>query len=180
MAKKKQKKPKNITAIQKRDFWEEHLPYEIEMMRATYQLAMQGSATQAMHNAMVESLLVHCRNIIEFLKYNPPCDFSPTFFTESTFRINRNFINKSLYDKINQQISHLTVERTRVTGDKLGPHEWKQIRDAIERELARMEAALTPTARADWKFTKSTTVTTGPGTGSSSQVMSVGGQAGSS
>ncbi|SDH76971.1 hypothetical protein SAMN05216338_101328 [Bradyrhizobium sp. Rc2d] len=175
MTGKKQKKPKNVTAAQKKDFWEEHLPYEIEMMRAIHHVALQGSPTQAMHNAMIESLMVHCRNLIEFFKYNPPCDFSPTFFTEGTFRVNRNFINKSLYDKINQQISHLTSARTSVSKDKLGPYEWGQIIDAIEKELVRMEAALTPAWRADWKFTKPTTVQSGSGTGSSSQIATIGG-----
>ncbi|HXQ74021.1 MAG TPA: hypothetical protein VN844_26190 [Pyrinomonadaceae bacterium] len=172
--KKKQKKPKNITAAQKKEFWEEHLPYEIDMMRAIYPVAVAGSPSRAVHNAMVEDFLLHCRNIIEFFKYNPPCDFSPIFFTDGTFKINKTFVNAKLYDKINQQISHLTAERTRVKTDKLGPSEWKILKDQIEGEIARMEAALSDDARRSWKYNLPTTITAGTGTGASSQVSSTG------
>jgi hypothetical protein len=172
--KKRQKKPKNITAAQKKEFWEEHLPYEIDMMRAIFPIAFSGSPSQAVHNAMVENFLLHCRNIIEFFKYNPPCDFSPAFFTDGTFKINKTFVNAKLYDKINQQISHLTAERTRLNKDKLGPSEWKTLKGQIEGEIARMEKSLAPSARSSWKYNKPAIMNPGPGTGASSQVSSTG------
>ncbi|MCK1390648.1 hypothetical protein [Bradyrhizobium sp. 1] len=172
--KKRQKKSKNITAAQKQEFWEEHLPYEIDMMRATFAIAITGSPSQAVHNAMVESFLLHCRNIIEFFKYNPPCDFSPTFFTDGTFKLNKTFVNAKLYDKINQQISHLTAERTKLNKGKLGPSEWKILKDQIEGEIARMEKSLTLSARNSWKYNRPVTINSGSGTGASSQISSTG------
>jgi hypothetical protein len=169
---KKQKKSKNITAEQKKEFWEEHLPYEISMMRAIYPFALQGSPSRALHNAMVETFLLHCRNIIEFFKYNPPCDFSPLFFTDGTFKINKTFVNAKLYEKINQQISHLTAERTALNKNKLGPNEWQLLEKQIEGEIARMEKALTQDAKKSWKYNQPTTVNSGAGTGSTSQISS--------
>jgi hypothetical protein len=135
-----------------KEFFNEHLPYEIEMMRGLYDELSTGSSTWLMHNARIESFHIHARNLIEFFKNKRPCDFDPRLFTHGRYQPNGNFVDNRLEGKINQQISHLTADRTSDATKKLGPRDWAKIKGAVEKEIARWEEALSPEYKAKWKL----------------------------
>lgn len=122
------------------------------MMRELHPEMLSGRYSQLIHNANVEAFLVHARNLIEFFKNKEPCDFDPRLFTKPGYEPNGNFIDSTLEAKINQQISHLTAERTAIAEEQLGPDEWAKIRGTIEAEIERFEKALRPEYEAKWTF----------------------------
>ena len=133
----------------KEDFFTEHLPYEISMLRATYDL-MRAQRPAAEHNAFVLSFLLHARNLIEFYKDRPSCDFDPRMFTNASFHLNRDFISDGLVAKISKQTSHLTAKRISQAADELGPRDWALILRALEEETTRFVKSLTGEYAGKW------------------------------
>jgi hypothetical protein len=133
----------------KEEFLTEHLPYEVSMLRATYELA-RAQKPAAEHNAMVESFLLHARNLIEFYKDRPSCDFDPRMFTNASYQLNKDFIPEQLAARINRQVSHLTAKRLSQSADELGPRDWALILRALEEELSRFAKALTKEYAEKW------------------------------
>jgi hypothetical protein len=133
----------------KEEFFTEHLPYEVSMLRATYELA-RAAKPAAEHNAMVDSFLMHARNLIEFYKDRPSCDFDPRMFTNASFQLNKDFIADSLAARINRQTSHLTAKRISQSADELGPRDWALILRALEEEMNRFAKALTKDYAEKW------------------------------
>jgi hypothetical protein len=133
----------------KEDFFTEHLPYEISMLRATYELA-RAQKPAAEHNALVEAFLLHARNLIEFFKDRPACDFDPRMFTNAGYQLNKDFVADSVVAKINRQTSHLTAKRISNAADELGPRDWALILRALETEISRFAKALTKDYAAKW------------------------------
>ena len=103
----------------KEEFFNEHLPYEISMLRAAYDLA-RANRPASEHNALVDSFLMHARNLIEFFKDRPGCDFDPRMFTNASYQLNRDFIADQLSARINAHVSHLTTRRISQAADELG------------------------------------------------------------
>ena len=133
----------------KEEFFTEHLPYEISMLRATYELA-RAQKPAAEHNALVEAFLLHARNLIEFYKDRPACDFDPRMFTNASYQLNRDFIADSLVARISRQTSHLTAKRISSAADELSPRDWALILRALEEETSRFAKALTKDYAAKW------------------------------
>lgn len=133
----------------KEEFFTEHLPYELTMLRATYDLA-RATKPAAEHNAMVESFLLHARNLIEFFKDRPSCDFDPRMFTVASYQLNKDFVADALVAKINRQTAHLTAKRISQSADELGPRDWALILRALEEETSRFVKALTSDYSAKW------------------------------
>jgi hypothetical protein len=133
----------------KEDFFNEHLPYEITMLRATYDLA-RANRPATEHNALVSSFLMHARNLIEFYKDRPGCDFDPRMFTTASFQLNRDFIADQLAARVTAHVSHLTTRRISQAADELGPREWALILRALEEETARFVKALTKDYASKW------------------------------
>ena len=125
----------------KEEFFTHHLPHEIEMLRATYELA-RAARPPAEHEALVESFLLHARNLIEFFQDRPTCDFDPRMFTAGSYRLNRDFVADGVLPRINRQVGHLTVKRTTQEADRPGPRDWALILRALEEEIARFTKAL--------------------------------------
>jgi hypothetical protein len=148
----KLRRPRAVSDAVLQEFFDEHLPYEVEMMRGLYDELSAGGYTQLIHNANIESFHIHARNLIEFFKNKKPCDFDPRLFTHERYQPNGNFVDNSLEAKINQQISHLTADRTADAAQKLGPKEWAKIRGAVEKEIARWGESLSPEYKAKWKL----------------------------
>ena len=132
-------------------FFCDHLPYEIRMFRALLVEMYRKQSNQIVQNAVIESIAVHARNLIEFFKNKEACDFDPRRFTTSDYRPNGNFSRSTLESKLNQQVSHLTAERTSDVTKKFGIF-LKEIVDAIENEIGRFENALTPEYRSKWRI----------------------------
>lgn len=125
----------------KEEFFTLHLPHEIDMLRATYELA-RAARPAAEHEALADSFLMHARNLIEFFQDRPSCDFDPRMFTGGSYPLNRDFVADTILPRINRQIGHLTVKRTAQEADKLGPRDWALILRALEEEIARFTKAL--------------------------------------
>lgn len=125
----------------KEEFFTHHLPHEIEMLRATYELA-RAARPPAEHEALVESFLLHARNLIEFFQDRPTCDFDPRMFTAGSYQLNRDFVAEGVLPRINRQVGHLTVKRTTQEADRPGPRDWALILRALEEEIARFTKAL--------------------------------------
>ena len=125
----------------KEEFFTHHLPHEIEMLRATYELA-RAARPPAEHEALVESFLLHARNLIEFFQDRPTCDFDPRMFTAGSYQLNRDFVAEVVLPRINRQVGHLTVKRTTQEADRPGPRDWALILRALEEEIARFTKAL--------------------------------------
>jgi hypothetical protein len=134
---------KSICTQQQNEFFEEHLQYEINMLRALIYELPGTSPSTVIRNVVIEGIAVHARNLIEFFKNKAPCDFDPRRFTATGYNPNGNFIDAVLESKINQQVSHLTAERTRDASKKIGTKELQGISEAIEREIDRFGKALT-------------------------------------
>jgi hypothetical protein len=142
---------KSITDKQIHDFFTEHLPYEVNMFRALLAELGRFQPNTVLRNATIEGIATHARNLIEFFKNKPPCDFDPRRFTEKGYVPNGNFIDSKLEAKINQQVSHLTAERTSFAAEKINASAFRRISEAIESEIERFENALSPDYRAKWK-----------------------------
>jgi len=139
-------KLKNVAAMKVDRIIKHHLPYEFWMMRDSLAAARKGSPTWFEHNLHVEGLALHSRNLIEFLKNGDACAFSPADFTTNGFKVNKQFVRQGLIDKINEQISHLTDDRTEDREEKFGPDDWTETVEAIEKEFDRWIKNLAP----DW------------------------------
>jgi hypothetical protein len=133
----------------KEEFFTQHLPYEIDMLRATYELARVPKPL-AEHEALAESFLMHARNLIEFFQDRPSCDFDPRMFTVGSYQLNKDFVAEQVLPRINRQISHLTVKRASHDTEKLGPRDWALILRALEDEIGRFTKALTRDNAAKW------------------------------
>jgi hypothetical protein len=133
----------------KEEFFTHHLPHEIEMFRATYELA-RAARPAAEHEALLESFLLHARNLIEFFQDRPSCHFDPRMFTSGGYQLNRDFVADTVLPRLNRQIGHLTVKRTTQEADRLGPRDWALILRALEEEIARFTRALSKDYAAKW------------------------------
>jgi len=162
------RKLKSVTPDVADKFLTRHLPYEVKMMRELYPELNSGKYAQLIHNSNVQSFHVHARNLIEFFKNKPPCDFDPRLFTEPSYQPDGNFIDNLLEAKINQQISHLTAQRTAIAQEQLGPPQWEKILKTIEREISRFEKALKPECKEKWEAGLGAMIFTGQGSGASS------------
>jgi hypothetical protein len=139
-------KLKNIPQQAQDAFVQHHLPYELWMMRESLAAARRGAPTRFMQNLQVEGFAMHARNLIEFLKNGDACGFNPADFTTDKFSVNRKFIRSTLVDMINEQISHLTSDRTDNQEEKFDEPEWIETAGAIEKEFVRWTGNLT----SDW------------------------------
>lgn len=130
------------------DIINEHLPYEIDMLRTVYgELAGASPPTGVFKNALIESFCIHARSLIHFLANRPSkpddaaaSDFTDTFVTTLDLQVER---LKFILQKLNKQAFHLTTARTVV--DKFDPGaDGKIIILEIERELQNFQNCLKP------------------------------------
>ena len=128
-----------------------HLPYELWMMRESLAAAKRGAPTRFQQNLQVEGFAVHARNLIEFLKNGDACGFNPADFTTDAFSVNRTFIRQKLVDMINEQISHLTSDRTENQNEKFDEPQWLETASAIEKEFKRWTNNLSSRWAAKWE-----------------------------
>ena len=145
----------------KEDFFTQLLPYEISMLRAAYDLARAPKAA-AEHRAMVESFLLHARNLIEFFKDKPSCEFDPRMFTVGSYQLDKEFVADAVLPRINAQISHLTARRISSEAAKMGPRDWALIVRALESEINRFRSALTADYREKWSVDPPVVAATSP------------------
>ena len=103
-----------------------YLRYEVQMLDETKRkLEPPALIDQITVNAFVESFCIHARNLNDFLleKRNSHADLlKASSFTDAAYKPPRRTKRRTaLFDKINQQISHLTTKRTAMARRKIGP-----------------------------------------------------------
>ena len=81
------------------------------------------------------------------------------------------FIKTKLLDKINQQIAHLTADRTADPTKQLDQPQWTEIKDALEKEILRFEEAHKLEYRPAWKPVKPATITVAGGLGATNEII---------
>src|SRR5580704_17475855 len=143
-------KLKNIAPQTQDAFVKHHLPYELWMMRESLAAARRGATTRFQQNLQVEGFALHARNLIEFLKNGDASGFNPVDFTTADFSVNRSFVRGSLVDMINEQISHLSSDRTEKQNEKFDKPSWLETADAIEKEFKRWIDNLKPEWATKW------------------------------
>jgi hypothetical protein len=148
---------KNPLPAQKEEFFTEHLPYEITLMRETYPLLLVPRPW-AVHNAVIVAFLNSSRLLIEFFKNKQSCDFDPRMFTKPTFQVNTRFVRDSIMPIMNSQIMHLSAKRTKVMAEKIGEKLWEEIRDDLQAEIERFEKALRPDYQVKWPLKPAQTI----------------------
>jgi len=130
------------------DIIDEHLPYEIDMLRNAYSaLAATPPPTGVCKNALIESFCVHARSLIHFLANKPTrkddataSDFAAGFVTSLNLAGEP---WKTILEKLNKQAFHLTKARTIV--DKFDPGvDGRTILLEIERELHEFQRHIAP------------------------------------
>jgi hypothetical protein len=148
----------------KRKLLDEHLPYELDMLDASFDFVVAQNAIlatsddineKAKRNLAIEAFWIHARNLIDFLKLNRKPNegeegaASAKDFTDASFRSDLQL--GELPDRINEQICHLKYERESEPGQKLGGYDMLRVKQAIDREIRRFEQHLTAESRAIWR-----------------------------
>jgi hypothetical protein len=118
------------------EIFEDHLPYEITMLRWGCRAAGSGILEGNMQNAAIECFWLHARNLMEFFKkghQNRYCSGTPfEAFVGSAALV------EALTPRINNQIAHVIFDkRTSATSEKLDWPEVTACHQLIETELAK-------------------------------------------
>jgi hypothetical protein len=134
------------------EFFTDHLPYEIWMMRE----AMKALATRQLSpfetNAFIETFCLHARNLIEFFKTKEACDFDPRDLAVPGFILNKRFIGDAALTQITRQVSHLTKGRRADNAEKITVGDMRTMLREIEAEIDRFVRNLTPKRKAQWEL----------------------------
>jgi hypothetical protein len=133
------------------EFFTEHLPYEIGMVRDSMNALITPQLPEFEKNAFIETFCLHARNLIEFFKNKDACDFDPRSFVDAFFRLNKRFIGDAALPRINEQISHLTKGRTANPKEKINGVDLGEMHQAIEAEIERFAQHLKPEWQGKWK-----------------------------
>jgi hypothetical protein len=117
-----------------------HLTYEIDMLRATFNL-LRSMPKSVIANAVMESFCIHARNLDEFFmergKKNRKLRASD--FAETYKRPKRDPTRDALIDKIHGQIAHLTYSRVSEPEKKIGPVDREAILTFLEADIANFD-----------------------------------------
>jgi hypothetical protein len=134
-----------------------HLPYELDMLNATYRLLASEQAEDAtLCNIFFECFFLHARNLLEFFNKHQSRTASASAFTSRrlTYEL------ASLEDAINNQIVHPNYARGENASEPVlnGTHV-QRIKGDIDRAVADFQSALTDDAKEHWKPRKSDNTT---------------------
>jgi hypothetical protein len=137
------------------DIIEEHLPYEVDMLRGLYSQfgkvnpSLDEFNQKVQYYAQINSFCVHARALLDFfadirkdktdaIASNFTSGYKPTF--DQTIEP-----LKSLRTKLNKQIFHLTNDRTIVAAQKFQPStDAQEVMKVIEPAIGHFAACLTP------------------------------------
>jgi hypothetical protein len=113
----------------------EHFGYEVGMLTETYKrLATLRIEDPILANALIESFCIHARILIDF--FNGRRGVKAKEVTLETYQpFQSGQVRQALTEKLNTQIAHLTLKRTSVASEKIGPDDRKELFDAIMAEL---------------------------------------------
>src|SRR5262249_32058707 len=105
-----------------------HLPYEIDMFRATYIKLCAGIDDWATKNAFIESFFIHARTLLEFFSLNPNA-WPVTGLCDRSYEPLDKAKCMSFLSRVSNQIVHLGAMRVAAQERKL---------DASDPSIARL------------------------------------------
>jgi hypothetical protein len=135
-----------------KELFDEHLPYEVEMMRYTYS-RLESKMDQAAINVHIEAFCLHIRNLLEFLesKKMPSAGAFAAPGWKGFDGVPAAQLS-AVRALLNNQISHLVAnQRTTDPTKKIGGKERMQMLMLIETELERLRQGLASGWAASWK-----------------------------
>ena len=148
--------PKTPEAMRK--MFDVHVPYEIIRLDEMYRLMAQPDLFNfkgipekqqpTIEDALIVAFCSHARNLVEFFEKQPSDNYAcAKDFAKDKYeplKINHGTRLHSLKGMLNNQINHLTYERTDQPDEKIGAPERKELFQAIHDEVVRWKAALKP------------------------------------
>jgi|SRR6185437_2068281 hypothetical protein len=132
-----------------KEIFEHHLPYEIDRLAEAFELLkspreLRERLSQSTFDTVADSLVVafciHGKNLIEFLSrpisenYASSSDYADNY---QPWNIAHGTQEHSIKGKLNNQLSHLTFDRTTVDSDKISIDDRIFIVQQIKNELER-------------------------------------------
>ena len=111
----------------------EHLPYELWMLRQTYEKLGSPPAHKVLSNALIESFCIHARLLLEFFE-NKQGKHAKDFTGGSYQATHLANLTRAERDKLNTQIAHMTGQRTVDSSKKIGHALRVKLITALERE----------------------------------------------
>jgi hypothetical protein len=117
------------------------------MLEQTYE-QLKGARPGVCRNAFIESFCIHARNLIEF--YRGKGEVNAGHFTADGIykpkfvAANSRALGNSLYDKLNQQVAHMTKDRTTDPKKKIGSNDRERIMEALRKETASFLVLMNP------------------------------------
>jgi hypothetical protein len=131
----------------------DHVFYEMSQLVF---LADKGSPIKGFDNAVLESRLIHVRNLLDFFEH-PPTPNDDILCCHFDFSSSRVSIEQKYRDRLNKDLSHLTYSRTRRSrSEKLWPHKevilplLKRCRSFAERLLENRQVLGVGKTKAKW------------------------------
>lgn len=131
------------------EFFCEHLPYELAMLRASRGLLSPWPPQLwAVQNALLEACALHARNLVEFFRNDEGgCAFRVRAFVSPAYVVRPGFLPRHYRDKLHTVV-HLTGQRTATGPARLNSDDLASIEHHIGEALADFLAHLLPHYRA--------------------------------
>jgi hypothetical protein len=133
-----------------------YLCYEIEMLGLSKARLEAGEIKdRVVINALIESFCTHARNLNEFFLERSGWrdSLKASAFTDVAYKPPRRTKRRiALFDKINQQITHLTVKRTSNVRQKIGPRYRDEMYKTLYADLLKFNRHLRPRLRRKWRI----------------------------
>lgn len=123
------------------DILGEHLPYELWMLRQTYEKLGSPPADKVLCNALIESFCIHARLLLEFFG-NKQGRHAEDYTGGSYRAVHLLSLTKAEKDKLNTQIAHMSGQRTADASKKIDRALRAKLITALEREANEFEQQL--------------------------------------
>lgn len=121
--------------------YRKHISYELYMLDQTYE-KLEKSHGQVINNALIESFCIHARNLIEFYRGTGRKDYiKAEHYTGGSYKPKyvaayTKHLDAKLYEKLNQQVAHLSRDRTTDPEKKIDRAARTKIKEALTKETA--------------------------------------------
>jgi hypothetical protein len=140
------------SAQQRKEYLEEHLYYELLMLRFSYR-EINKSQSPLIWNAFFDSFVMHARNLIDFLTNDGGVqNFKAVDFTVDYIAPDKKKGGiQGLYDKLHAHALHLGKLRPTDDEKKINVVRAQKLFDWIEKHLPNFGSKLTPQNRQYWK-----------------------------
>jgi hypothetical protein len=146
-----------ITNEQMIDIIGEHLPYEVQMLNFTFAGLCTGPNVLGPlpNNAFVEAFCVHARNLIDFFAEGSTSPKGPAgakHYVGAFWRAfdGQNVKSEPFYDRLNNQIAHITYRREKDRTKKIGGDDITRIKQLLDAEMKRFVDVLPSKWRQVW------------------------------